>query len=79
MSEVEKASLNLTSALDPRFKSLLFLPDKEKQETLVRLVAEAAATLEHHDDQVNKYKHIIYKQQFSSLCSTIEECVSIRE
>ena len=36
-SEVEKATINVASALDPRFKSLLFLPDEEKQETLSRL------------------------------------------
>jgi len=39
MRHVE-ATLNLASALDPRFKSLLFLSDEEKQETVSRLVAE---------------------------------------
>ena len=46
-SEVEKATLNLASALDPRFKVLPFLPEEEKQETVARMVAEAAATVEH--------------------------------
>ncbi|XP_029902098.1 zinc finger BED domain-containing protein 1-like [Myripristis murdjan] len=49
MSEMEKATLNLASALDQRFKSLLFLPEEEKQETLSRLIAETLVTLAHHD------------------------------
>lgn len=53
MSEVEKATLNLASAQDPRFKVLPFLPEEEKQETFARMVAEAAAAVEHC--QVNKY------------------------
>lgn len=54
-SEVEEATLDLASALDPRFKLVLFLPDEEKQKTPARLVAEAAATLANHD-QVIKYR-----------------------
>ncbi len=55
-SEVERATLNLASALDPRFKVLPFLPQEEKQETFSRMVAEAAATVDYC--QVNKYIHI---------------------
>ena len=55
-SEVEKATLNLASALDPRFKVLPFLPEEEKQETIARMVAEAAATVEHC--QLNIYIHV---------------------
>ncbi|XP_078018878.1 E3 SUMO-protein ligase ZBED1-like [Epinephelus lanceolatus] len=53
-SEVEKATLNLASALDPRFKVLPFLPEEEKQETFARLVAEAAATVEHCQEVVTQ-------------------------
>ncbi|CAJ1084173.1 E3 SUMO-protein ligase ZBED1-like [Xyrichtys novacula] len=45
-SEVEKATLNLASALDPRFKVLPFLPEEDKQETLSRMVVKAGITEE---------------------------------
>lgn len=52
-SKLEKATLNLASALDPRFKALPFLSGDEKQETFARMVAEAAATMEHHQVNTN--------------------------
>ncbi|XP_041822861.1 E3 SUMO-protein ligase ZBED1-like [Melanotaenia boesemani] len=53
-SEVEKATLNLASALDPRFKVLPFLTEEEKQETFARMAAEAATTVEHCQEVVRQ-------------------------
>ncbi|KAK7909747.1 hypothetical protein WMY93_014431 [Mugilogobius chulae] len=49
-SEVEKDLLRMSSALDPRFKSLLFLSPEEVQETYTKLQSKAAALRE--DDPV---------------------------
>uniref|UniRef100_A0A3B3DU20 BED-type domain-containing protein n=1 Tax=Oryzias melastigma TaxID=30732 RepID=A0A3B3DU20_ORYME len=45
-SEVEKDLLRMSSALDPRFKSLLFLSPEEVQDTYVKLKSKAAALKE---------------------------------
>uniref|UniRef100_A0A8C2FJ66 HAT C-terminal dimerisation domain-containing protein n=1 Tax=Cyprinus carpio TaxID=7962 RepID=A0A8C2FJ66_CYPCA len=49
-SEVEKDLLRMSSALDPRFKSLLFLSPEEVQDTYAKLQSKAAALKE--DDPV---------------------------
>jgi len=49
-TEVEKDLLRMSSALDPRFKSLLFLSPEEVQDTYGKLVSKAAALKE--DDPV---------------------------
>lgn len=46
-SELEKITLNLASALDPRFKVLPFLSESEKQDTFARIVVEAASMERH--------------------------------
>lgn len=47
-SDLEKNTLNLASAVDPRFKALPFLFDEEKNETFAKMVTEAAATMLEH-------------------------------
>ena len=55
-SAVEKNTLHTSSALDPRFKTLLFLSTEERQETYARVVAEAVIL------QVNKHlnNHLMF-------------------
>ncbi|XP_060780360.1 E3 SUMO-protein ligase ZBED1-like [Neoarius graeffei] len=50
-SQADKSILNLTSALDLRFKALPFLSDADKQVTLAKLVVEAAGTMRNRDEQ----------------------------
>lgn len=48
MHLIWKKTLNLASAVDPRFKALPFLSDEEKNETFAKMVTEAAATMLEH-------------------------------
>ncbi|KAK0141271.1 Zinc finger BED domain-containing protein 1 [Merluccius polli] len=72
-SEVEKTTHNLASALDPRFKVLPFLPGEDKQETFARMVAEAAATLEHCQEVVRQDQ-----EELGDCAATAEVCQTKR-
>ncbi|XP_067248449.1 E3 SUMO-protein ligase ZBED1-like isoform X2 [Chanodichthys erythropterus] len=55
-SSKEKSNLYISSALDPRFKSLLFLSPEDMHETFTKVVSKAAALNESADLMDNRFQ-----------------------
>ncbi|KAL1279098.1 hypothetical protein QQF64_025771, partial [Cirrhinus molitorella] len=75
----EKSNLYISSALDPRFKSLLFLTPDEMNETFAKVVTKAAALQEAADLMDNRFQSTPPPDQEGSTMSAAEGKIDYTE